>query len=122
MLSDQTEWHIESIGGGFTGTREDAARWLEEWRSEYGDTYTIHLRRRTVSPWEEAGLAALDEQQVDRLTLAETPGRRMKVLVGDSVFEQADVTISDGHLLVAFEADDLDSIDVDLLQLQGKER
>lgn len=51
------------------------------------------------------------------LKLPETPGRRMKVLVGDSVFEQADVTIYDGHLRIDFEAGDLDPIDIDLRPL-----
>jgi hypothetical protein len=41
----------------------------------------------------------------------------MKVLVGDSVFEQADITIYDGHLRIDFEADDLDPIDIDLRPL-----
>jgi prophage regulatory protein len=40
-----------------------------------------------------------------------------RVLVGDSVFEDADLTVRDGRLYIEFEADDLDSITVDLRPL-----
>jgi hypothetical protein len=42
-----------------------------------------------------------------------------RVLVGDSVYEHATVTINDGRLYVEFEADDLDSVTVDLRPLGG---
>lgn len=49
------EWHVESIGGGITGTRAEADAWIAEWRNEYGDRYEIHVRRRVVieTPWED---------------------------------------------------------------------
>lgn len=40
-----------------------------------------------------------------------------RVLVGDSVFEDAQVTIRDGVLYIEFEADDLGSISLDLKTL-----
>lgn len=50
------EWCIESIGGGISGTREDAEAWREAWLSEYGDKYEINVQRRYVSEWEDANL------------------------------------------------------------------
>ena len=40
-----------------------------------------------------------------------------RVLVGDSVYENADLTIHDGRLHIEFEADDLANITVDLRDL-----
>ena len=41
----------------------------------------------------------------------------MRVVVGDSVFEDANVTVNQGTLYIEFEADDLDNIQVDLRQI-----
>jgi hypothetical protein len=46
------EWHVESVGGGTTGTRDEIEKWVEEWHAEYGDRYSIHVQRRVVSEWE----------------------------------------------------------------------
>lgn len=43
-------------------------------------------------------------------TVRDAPGVALRVLVGDSVYERALVTIRDGHLRIDFEASDLDSI------------
>lgn len=40
-----------------------------------------------------------------------------RVLVADSIFEDADITLRDGTLYIEFEADDLDSVSVDLRPL-----
>lgn len=37
-----------------------------------------------------------------------------KILVGESVYENAEVTLNDGKLFIEFETDDLDSIMLDL--------
>jgi hypothetical protein len=42
-------------------------------------------------------------------------GRRVRVCVGDAVYEDAEVTFRDGTLYVAFDADDLDDISVPLV-------
>jgi hypothetical protein len=43
--------------------------------------------------------------------------RQQRVLVGDSVYEQATITIHDGRLFIEFDSADLDSITVDLRAL-----
>lgn len=53
---------------------------------------------------------------------AANPGavsQSQRVLLGDSVYEDATVTINEGHLYVEFEDDDLDSVTVDLHPLRG---
>ncbi len=53
----------------------------------------------------------------DRIVICETPGLDCRVLVGESVFEDAELTVRDGHLYVEFTAEDLDDISVDLRAL-----
>jgi hypothetical protein len=40
-----------------------------------------------------------------------------RVLIADSVFESADLTVRDGVLYIEFEAEDLESVSVDLRPL-----
>lgn len=42
-----------------------------------------------------------------------------RVLIGDSVFEDATLTLRDGTLYIEFDNDDLDSVSVDLRPLLG---
>lgn len=51
---------------------------------------------------------------ITRITLRPAPGRQQRICVGDSVFEDATVTLSPTHLHVEFEADDLDNVTIDL--------
>ncbi len=52
--------------------------------------------------------------------LQDQPLRAARVLVGDSVYEDATLTVREGHLYVEFDADDLDSITVDLRALAAR--
>ncbi len=45
--------------------------------------------------------------------------RMARVLVGESVYEDATVTINNGVLWVEFDADDLASVAIDLGKLEG---
>jgi hypothetical protein len=52
--------------------------------------------------------------------LEEVMGRKTRVLMGESVYEDAIVTVANGHLFIEFEADDLDSIAVKLAALSDR--
>lgn len=64
----RTEWHVESIGGGITGTEAEVRAWVESWVGEYGDEFPIELQRRTVTetPWEDVTPAALTGTEVPK--------------------------------------------------------
>lgn len=51
--------------------------------------------------------------------LPNIPGRPLRVLVGDSVFEDAAVTLNEGRLSIEFEADDLPNVAIDFRELVG---
>jgi hypothetical protein len=90
------EWHVESIGGGITDTREEAVRWVDEWRSEYGDQYPIEVRRRLVGEWQDASVAALAGSPSGKET------REPVVPCDDAAVERA------GRLLAEMWPDDFD--------------
>jgi hypothetical protein len=50
----------------------------------------------------------------DQITLHAAPNVSMRVLLGNSVFEDAAVTLNGGRLFIEFKAPDLDEIMVDL--------
>jgi hypothetical protein len=61
---EASEWHVESIGGGMHGTREEALTWLRGWRREYADRYEIHVRRRRpAGPWRPSTTDELENDQ-----------------------------------------------------------
>jgi hypothetical protein len=44
-------------------------------------------------------------------------GRDMRVLIGESVYEDASVTVNDGRMFIEFAADDLEDVMIDLRPL-----
>ena len=79
---------------------------------------SAYVRRCRAQPPEGPDWLA-NEIQVLEDALAHCIARESKlaamhILVGDSVYEDAQVTIRDGWLHIEFDADDLDSIALDL--------
>ncbi len=85
---EEAVWHTLSKRGWF-GKHVDEAEMYEQYRQRHG-----------LSPQPPTGEAARLRERL----------QRARVLVGDSVYESAEITLSDNALFIEFEAEDLDSI------------